>query len=195
MLVGITGGIGAGKSIVSRIFEVLGIAKYDADTQAKWLMNNDVTLKLKIKTLFGEQAYSHNELNRAYIASQVFDNKPLLNQLNNIVHPAVAADFASWTAQQSSPYVLKEAALLFEAGSYKLLNKIITVTAPESIRISRVKNRDGRSEEQIRSIITNQMKEDEKVAKSNYVIMNDDSHLVIEQVLSIHHSILEEISG
>ncbi|WP_421873772.1 dephospho-CoA kinase [Marinoscillum sp.] len=186
LLVGITGGIGAGKSIVSRVFEVLGIPKYDADTRAKALMNTNQQLITQITELFGQEAYQEGMLNRQHIAAQAFENKDLLRQLNELVHPVVGKDFKRWAEQQESPYILKEAALLFESGSYQSLDKIITVTAPEQIRMERVMSRDGRSEEQVQSIINNQMDEAEKVKKSDYVITNDGQQLVIPQVLQIH---------
>ena len=149
-LIGITGGIGAGKSIVSKVFETLGIPKYDADTRAKWLMNNNQKLVDSIRKLFGNNAYQNGELDRKFIASKAFEDKTLLEQLNQLVHPAVSKDFTEWANQHHTPYLLKEAALIFETGSYKDLDKIITVTAAEPIRIQRVMKRDGRSEEQVK---------------------------------------------
>ena len=194
LLVGITGGIGAGKSIVSKVFEILGIPKYDADSRAKWLMSNDPKLVQAITSLFGAEAYQEDQLNRKHIAAKAFDEKSLLGQLNQLVHPAVGHDFISWAQSQSTPYILKEAALLFETGSYKDLDKIITVIAPESTRIQRVIKRDQRTEEQVKAIISNQMSEEEKIAQSDFVVTNDNEHLVIEQVLKIHHTLLDQIS-
>lgn len=192
--VGITGGIGAGKSIVSRVFQLLGIPKYDADSRAKWLMNNDTSLKANITELFGAQAYEDNQLNRKYLAAQAFENKSTLDELNKLVHPAVANDFEQWySIQDHSPYILKEAALLFETGSNASLDKVIAVTAPEDLRIERVIKRDQRTEQQVKSIIQNQMDEKQKTELSDFVVINDDQHLITSQVLAIHKTLLEEI--
>ena len=193
LLVGITGGIGAGKSIVSRIFEILGIPKYDADSRAKILMNSDSQLRKSITLLFGTEAYKDDHLNRQFIAAKAFENKSLLTQLNELVHPVVGSDFKLWVKKQSTPYILKEAALLFESDSYKSLDKIITVTAPEAIRIERVMSRDGRSKDQVKSIISNQMSEEEKADRSDYVIANDDKQMVIPQILSIHSDLMDNV--
>lgn len=193
LLVGITGGIGAGKSIVSKVFQILGIPKYDADSRAKVLMNSSPELVKPISLLFGPEAYKNDHLNRQYIAAKAFENKGLLTQLNELVHPAVANDFNEWVDQQTAPYVLKEAALLFESGSFESLDQMITVTAPKDIRIKRVMARDGRTEYQVKSIISNQMSEGEKANRSDYVIENDDENMVIPQVLEIHSTLMQNI--
>ena len=194
-MVGITGGIGAGKSIVSKVFQTLDIPKYDADSRAKVLMNSNPELVKSISLLFGQEAYKNDHLNRQYIAAKAFENKGLLTQLNELVHPAVANDFNEWVDQQTAPYVLKEAALLFESGSFESLDQMITVTAPKDIRIKRVMARDGRTEYQVKSIIINQMSEGEKANRSDYVIENDDENMVIPQVLEIHSTLMQNISG
>ncbi|MEP2609637.1 MAG: dephospho-CoA kinase, partial [Cyclobacteriaceae bacterium] len=136
--IGITGGIGAGKSIVTKIFSTLGVPIYDADSRAKALMNSDAELMFEIKNIFGEQAYVKGELDRSYVAKRAFENKELLNRLNGVVHPAVGMDYASWVeAHQDASFTLKEAALLFETGQYKDLDKIILIVAPEELRIKR----------------------------------------------------------
>ena len=191
--VGITGGIGAGKSIVCKVFQILGIPIYDADSRAKWLMNHSESLKDQIKDLFGEEAYEGGELNRSMLAKSAFSNPELLKQLNQLVHPEVARDYASWQKSQRTPYSLKEAALLFESGSYKDLDLIITVTAPKSLRISRVLQRDAhRSEKDIEDIINKQWSEEDKVSRSQFVIVNDGSQGVIDQVLETHQAILQQ---
>ncbi|MEQ8241631.1 MAG: dephospho-CoA kinase [Cyclobacteriaceae bacterium] len=183
--VGITGGIGAGKSTAAKFFHILQVPIYFADDRAKWLMNHDEAVKNKIISLFGHQAYTNNNLNRRLIAEKVFDNQSLLDHLNVIVHPAVGNDFSQWVSDQKSPYVLKEAALLFESGSYKALDKIIHVSASEELRIRRIKKRDPqRSEEEIKSIIAKQWAEDMKKNAADYVIMNEDQ-LLIPQILEI----------
>ncbi|VXD20780.1 dephospho-CoA kinase [Marinoscillum sp. 108] len=195
-LVGITGGIGAGKSTVARIFKTLGIPVYDADSRAKWLMNNDRELKEGIVSLFGTEAYDHQQINRTHIARLAFSDQSLLSSLNALVHPAVAKDFDHWAGKQATPYVLKEAALLFESGSYQSLSAIITVTADESLRMRRVLKRDAhRTEQDVKKMMAAQWAEDKKVARSQYIITNDETTAVIPQVLKIHEQLLGKISG
>lgn len=195
-LVGITGGIGAGKSTVARIFKTLGIPVYDADSRAKWLMNNDRELKEGIVSLFGTEAYDHQQINRTHIARLAFSDQSLLSSLNALVHPAVAKDFDKWAGKQTTPYVLKEAALLFESGSYQSLSAIITVTADESLRMHRVLKRDAhRTEQDVKKMMAAQWSEDKKVARSQYIITNDETTAVIPQILKIHEQLLGKISG
>lgn len=186
--VGITGGIGSGKTTVCRIFEVMGVPVYYADDRAKQLMQTDLRLISIIKELFGEQSYIDGKLNRKLISEQVFNNKPLLAKLNAAVHPVVAKDTESWMSQyEELPYVLKEAALIFESGMHKQLDKIICVTAPIDVRINRVKQRDHLSYEEITARMKNQMSEEQKAALSDYIIQNDGKRKLIPQVLAIHH--------
>jgi dephospho-CoA kinase len=187
--IGITGGIGSGKTTVCRIFEALGIPVYYADSRAKWLMVNDRQLINSIKNLLGTRAYlPDGSLNRSYISQLVFNDQSLLSQLNALVHPAVAEDTLKWhNEQREVPYTLKEAALLFESGSHLHLDKIIAVTAPEPLRIQRVMQRDDVSEAQVRSRIDKQMPEAEKIARADYIIYNDGQQLIVPQVLEIHH--------
>lgn len=190
-ILGITGGIGSGKTTVCKIFEVLGVPVYYADERAKWLLNNDAAVKENVIALLGNEAYSSGELNRPFIAEKVFANKNLLEQYNAIVHPAVAEDTLSWNSQHlDEPYILKEAALLVETGSYLNLDKLIVVTAPENIRIERVVQRDGLSKEAIAARIANQMPESEKVKLADFVIVNDGTQSLIEQVKNIHQEIM-----
>lgn len=189
--VGITGGIGSGKTTVCKIFEVLGIPVYYADERAKELMHTD-KLKTAIKELFGEEAYLEEKLNRTYIASRVFNDKPLLEKLNGIVHPAVAEDVMQWMMQHTDkPYVLEEAALLFESGSYRFFDKIITVYAPLKKRLERVRKRDNISDEQILARMKNQLSDEEKVKKSDFVVYNDERQMLISQVLEIHRALVK----
>ncbi len=162
--IGITGGIGSGKSTVARIFGVLGIPVYDADSRAKWLMHHDQILKTQIIQAFGTQSYTvEGELNRVYLAKQAFGNPDQVRQLNNLVHPRVGDDYTQWTVRHAGfPYVLKEAALLFEAGSYQALDKILVVSAPLALRMQRVLRRDRhRTQEDVAGIICRQMDEEE----------------------------------
>lgn len=186
--IGITGGIGAGKSIICRIFRVLSIPVYDADIRAKDLMNTLPEIRTRVIELFGKESYSKNEINRKHIGKIAFHQPGKIEELNKLVHPYVARDYENWVIQNgNSRYVLKEAALLFEAGSYKVLDRLITVTAPESLRIKRVLQRDPhRNESDVRAIISNQWTEEQKVEKSDFVILNDESKMVIPQVLDIH---------
>jgi len=190
--VGITGGIGSGKSTVCVIFEQLGIPVYYADQQAKWLMVNDETLRRAIVSLLGPEAYlPQGQLNSSWIAGRVFQQPPLLQQLNALVHPAVAAHSEQWHCQQSSvPYTLYEAALLYESGGYKKMDSMITVTAPLPVRIERVMLRDRCSREEVEARIARQLPEEEKVARADFVIINDGQQSLIAQVLQVHHSLL-----
>jgi dephospho-CoA kinase len=187
--VGITGGIGSGKSLICKIFGVLGVPVYDADYRAKNLMTTDGILIDQIKKEFGSLSYNEKgALNREYLSAAVFSEPARLEKLNSFVHPRVEVDYNQWvSANNRSKYVLKEAALLFEAGSYLKLDQIILVTAPQEIRIARVLVRDvHRTKEDIVKIIQNQMPEAEKEPKANFIIRNDESELIVPQVLKLH---------
>ena len=187
--IGITGGIGSGKSLVCKIFSRLGIPVYDADSHAKELMTTDGILISQIKKEFGELSYlGHGGLNRKYLSAEVFSDAGKLERLNGLVHPRVAHHYDMWVQQQAGMvYVVKEAALLVEAGSYKTLDRLIVVSAPESMRIQRVLKRDPqRTEQQVREVMSHQMAEEQKLALADDVIMNDETRLVIPQVLELH---------
>lgn len=187
-VVGITGGIGSGKTTVCEIFEHLGVPVYYADTRAKELMANDGKLKAKIIQAFGEKAYVDGNLDRQYLAKIVFDSKQKLSVLNGLVHPAVADDFDEWLeAHKSAPYVLKEAAILFESGAYQNVDVSVLVIAPEELRIKRVMQRDGTSREQVLQRIKNQWNQERKEKLADYIITNDGQQLVIPQVLEFHN--------
>ncbi len=191
MLVGITGGIGSGKSTVCKVFEVLGVPVYYADDKAKYLMQHSPPLIESLTQAFGTEIYTNGKLNRELLASMAFNDKGLLAKLNSIVHPAVAQDGIEWQMQHSHhPYTLREAALLFEAGIYKALHHIIVVTAPVDVRIARVTARDNVTPEQVKARIANQWSEDEKVALADFVVANDGEHEIIPQVLKIHQQLL-----
>ena len=185
---GITGGIGSGKTTVCKIFETLGIPVYYADERAKYLMSHDPKLIAGITELFGQEAFLEPQvLNRAHIAQIAFNDKEKLNQLNALVHPAVAQDGLNWqAAQQNVPYTLKEAALLFESGSYRTLDKIIVVAAPLELRIQRVMARDGAKREEVEARISKQMPEEVKVSLADFIVNNDGVHALIPQVMAIH---------
>jgi dephospho-CoA kinase len=187
--IGITGGIGSGKSLICHIFKVLGVPVYDADSRAKKLMTTDGILINQIKKEFGTLSYNEKgELNRELLGKTVFNQPDQLAKLNSLVHPRVAWDYNQWIDEQSNAsYCLKEAALLFEAGSYQSLDKIIVVTAPDELRIRRVLQRDAhRTREDVMHIIKNQMPQEEKVKLADYVIKNDESELILPQVLKLH---------
>jgi dephospho-CoA kinase len=189
--VGLTGGIGSGKTTVAKIFETLGIPVYYADQEAKRLMVEDASLVEAIKELFGEEAYDANgRLNRAFIAQRAFPEPELLKKLEALVHPAVLRDGERWhAAQRDAPYTIKEAALLFESGSYRQLDKVITVFAPLELRIQRVMARDKSAREDVEARIARQMPEEEKLQLADFVVYNDGSLSLISQVWEIHNDI------
>ncbi|MCU0443273.1 MAG: dephospho-CoA kinase [Microscillaceae bacterium] len=197
LLIGITGGIGSGKSIICKIFAVLGAPIYEADSRAKWLMVNDLALREAIKVQFGEASYlPDNQLNRPYLAAQVFNDSDKVKLMNSLVHPRVGEDYQNWVQNhQNYPYLLNEAALMFESGRYLTMDKIITVFAPIDLRIKRISQRDPqRTPEEIGAIIQKQMPEDDKIARAHYAIYNDDQQLVIPQVLALHQRFLGELN-
>ncbi|GAA0891895.1 dephospho-CoA kinase [Fulvivirga kasyanovii] len=190
--IGVTGGIGSGKSLVCKIFSLLGVPVYNADNRAKWLTNNNPEVRRKITEKFGEAAYTEKGLDRDYIAGKVFNDPDQLKILNAIVHPAVGEDYDRWvTSNGEKPYVIKEAALIFEAGSYKRLHKVINVSAPEELRIKRVIHRDPfRNEKEIKSIIEKQMPEAERQQRADFNVFNDENQMLIPQILKLHEEIL-----
>ncbi|WP_437921768.1 dephospho-CoA kinase [Sphingobacterium sp. LRF_L2] len=191
--IGITGGIGSGKSYIGRIFKALGVPFYDADAEAKKLMNDSPMIREALIEAFGQEVYEEdNNLNRSYLSALVFKDKEKLALLNSIVHPAVIQHAVDWADQQHYPYSLKEAALLFESGSFRNLDFTILVTAPESLRIQRVMQRDGVGAEEVQARISKQMSEDEKVKLADFVIINDDYTALLPQVLDLHHQFLKE---
>lgn len=187
--VGVTGGIGSGKSLVCSIFKCLGVPIYDADSRAKALMTTDGILIGQIRAEFGDLAYTPDgKLDRAYLSRQTFGQPEALKRLNSLVHPRVAEDYRKWVSENSgAAYLIREAALLYEAGAWTTVDKMVVVSAPEDIRVKRVTLRDPqRSSEQIRAIIQSQWPEEEKIKRADFVIHNDDQHMVIPQVLALH---------
>lgn len=192
--IGITGGIGTGKSTVCKIFSILEIPVYEADTRARWLMNNDRELKDEISRQFGKEAYTQDgELNRAYLAAQVFNESDKVKLLNSLVHPRLGKDYLQWVQKEKeAPYLLNEAALMFEAGRYQMMDKVIVVTAPLELRIARVLQRDPqRSREEVLAIIAKQMPEEEKITRADYLIHNNEQQMLIPQVLKLHRVFLD----
>lgn len=190
-IIGITGGIGAGKSLVCKIFGVLGIPVFNADDSAKTIVETNADLKEKITELLGNEAYTQGKYNRKYIASKVFNDSELLKNLNNIIHPKVRESAADWFfSQKNATYFLYEAALMNEAGNNNSLKKVIVVNSPIQTRIERIKKRDGRSEEEILAIINKQKSDDDRSKIADFVIENDEKTSLIEQVLNIHNQLL-----
>jgi dephospho-CoA kinase len=188
--IGLTGGIGSGKSYVCEIFRRLGVPVYNADERSKYLLNNNRELIEKVSEIFGEQAYENNELNRKYIASIVFNDSEKLQQLNQVSHPAVEQDFNIWCVQYNEKdYVIQEAAVLFESGAYKMMHKNILVAAPIDIRIKRVMARDGISSEQVQQRINNQLPTEKLEALADFVIQNNDKTLILPQILKLDKKI------
>lgn len=195
--VGITGGIGSGKTIICKVFETLGVPVFYADVVAKEIMVNDPVLVAGIKEAFGEESYSsEGKLQNKYIAGIVFNNREELARLNSLVHPATFRAFDQWLEQlpEQTPYILKEAALLFESGSYKTCDKSLLVLAPMQTRLQRVMHRDQVSEEQVRARMDKQLSDDEKLKMADYTIMNNETQSLITQVLELHHQFLNSIS-
>jgi len=189
--IGLTGGIGSGKTTVAKIFEVLGIPVYYADEAAKQIMNSDKQLRAALIKNFGEQTYEGGELNRPYLASLVFADKQKLDLLNSLTHPATIRDANRWIGSQTSPYVVKEAALLFESGAHKYLDKIVGVHAPPELRIERTMQRDHTTREEVLQRMSRQMNEEEKMKMCDYVITNDEQQLLVPQVLELHKLFLK----
>lgn len=191
--VGITGNMGSGKTTVCKIFELLGIPVYYADDRAKEILQSDPEVIKQVKDLLGDDVYdAQNVLDKKRVAAVVFNEPEFLDKYNAIIHPAVLRDSEKWMSRHLSfPYVIKEAALLFEAGGHKQLDKVICVTAPMALRIQRIQIRDKISVEDIRARLRNQMSEAEKVELSDFIIYNDGNTPLIRQVLNIHEKLLE----
>lgn len=194
IIVGLTGGIGSGKTTILKYFEAFGIPVYIADTEAKALMNRSKVIKRKLIDLFGKSAYEDGKLNRPYLASKIFNDQMLLSKMNSIVHPKVASHFKRWLKKQEAPYIIKEVAIIFENNLESNYNYIITVVADEDLRIERVMKRDDASKDKILSIISNQLPDAEKIKKSDFVITNNDLSSAMTQAKEIHQQILQLIN-
>ena len=190
-VLGLTGGIGSGKTTVAGFFKELGIPVYIADEEAKILMNADPQVRAAITALFGEEAYKDDLLNRKWIASIVFKDSEKLEMLNAIVHPAVAAHFDQWQLEQTAPYVVYEAAILFEKGGYKKCDYNLLITAPKEAKISRLQQRDRSSIEEVEARMSNQWPDAKKAELADFVIENIDLLKTREEVLSIHEKMLK----
>ncbi len=190
-VVGLTGGIGSGKTTVAQMFKDLGVPVYNSDIEAKALMHSSRAVRKAVVELLGKTAYKKNKLNRAYIAKKVFNDENLLKALNNIVHPVVREHFLEWVSCQDHPYVIQETALIFENENQNNYDAIILVTAPEDIRIQRVVSRDNSNEKEIISRIKNQLSDSEKIPYSSFVVENIDLKKTSKKVLEVNKALLE----
>jgi dephospho-CoA kinase len=188
--VGITGGIGSGKSTVARMFEVLGVPVFYADSEARKMMEDDDEVRAQIEQRFGKEAYDGATLNREYLSKRVFSTRGQLEQLNMIVHPAILRRADVWMGRQTTPYALKEAALIFESGGQRFLDLVIGVQAPEALRIARVIRREGIDRDTVLSRMKHQISESVKMRLCDHVIQNNDLELVIPQVIALHEKLL-----
>ena len=189
--VGLTGGIGSGKTTVAKIFELLGVPVYYADDAAKRIMNEDKELKAAIQKQFGEESYRDGELDRSYLASKVFNDSFQLEILNSLVHPATIRDASDWMNQQTSPYTIREAALIFESGAAEGLDYVIGVYAPTQLRIKRTMERNNVSHDEVVKRINNQLDEEIKMKLCDFVVRNDEQQLLIPQIIGLHQKLLK----
>ena len=190
MRVGLTGGIGSGKSTVAQVMGLLGAGVYDSDREARRLMEEDPSVIHAVTRLLGNRAYREGKVDRKYVAELVFNDRKLLEGLNGIVHPAVATDFERWVeSQEGVPYVVMESAILIESGFDRLVDCVVVVTAPETMRIARTCRRDGVSSDAVRARIANQMSDQERRARADYVIVNEDRESALEQILKLHRQL------
>jgi dephospho-CoA kinase len=190
MIVGLTGGIGSGKSTIGKLLEELGVPVYNSDTEAKRLMNTSKVLRKKVVELLGEKSYVKDQLNRPYIAQRVFNDKVLLGKLNDIVHPAVRKHFLKWAKKKQKPYVVQETALLFENGMEDFYDKIVLVTAPKNIRIERIMARDGSTKQEVLERMDNQLDDSIKLPLSDYVLENTEYDKTKSKVKALNIALL-----
>jgi len=188
---GVTGGIGCGKTTVCRVFSVLGIPVFSADDEAKRIQDSDPYIQIKLNSIAGKDLYSSGKLDRKELAALIFSNKDLLFEVNSIIHPAVFKYFTKWVARQDAPYSIMEAAILFESGAYRLMDRIVTVVTPLEERIERLVNGNMLTKEQITARIRNQTDDESRIAKSDYVVYNSDNDMVIPPILGIHREMIK----
>jgi dephospho-CoA kinase len=184
-IIGITGGIGSGKSIIGLILSTMGYPVYYSDQEAKWVMNKDPELRKELIAVFGEKTYENNELNRPFLAEKIFTSPHLKDKINELVHPKVRKRFADFVAKQTSPFVFNEAAILFETGGYKDFDATILVVADKETRIQRVMERDNITKEQVEARMNNQWTDEQKLKLANFVIHNNETDLLVPQVLDV----------
>lgn len=192
MIIGLTGGIGSGKTTVAAIFSTLGIPVFEADAVSKEIIDNDKELQQKLQQLLGAELVKEGRIDRPLMASLIFNDEDLLHQTNALIHPAVARYFKEWYAKQESSYVIREAAILFESGSYRDCEKVVVVSAPEELRIERVMKRNGVSRSQVLERMARQWPEEQKLARADYVVQNDGSRSIIKQVIAIHEDLIRQ---
>ncbi len=189
--VGLTGGIGSGKTLVCNVLEKLGVPVYYADSAARRLMNSNTDLINKIVGMFGKEAYKEESINRLYLAEQVFGNPQKLSDLNSVVHPVVREDYNSWAiSQKDAAYVVEEAAILFESGANRFMDEIVWVYAPDTLRIKRVMERDGVDEKSVRRRMKYQMDDEERKGLADYIIHNDETEMLLPQIITMHTKLL-----
>jgi len=188
---GITGGFGSGKTTVCKVFNILGIPVFYADFEAKKIMDNDLSIKERVNSLIGKDMYLNGSLDRTEFARLIFNDKILLKNVNSIVHPAVFESFNMWTREQTAPYVIMEAAILFESGASKLVDRVLTVVTPLEERIIRLLHGNKLTREQIMDRIHNQIDDDTRLRNSDYVIYNSENDLILPAILRVHEEIVK----
>ena len=187
--IGLTGGIGSGKTLISKAFSLLNIPIFLSDLEAKKLYD-DPDIKTQVIKLLGQNSYKDNKLNREFVGKSVFAEAKKLEQLNNIIHPAVRQRFTNWVSEQSSPYVIQESALIFETGIAPLFDYTILVTAPEEVRLDRVTHRDNSTRDQVIARMNHQLSDEKKIAQADYIIINDGKEFIIPQIIEVHRQLL-----
>ncbi|OFX26617.1 MAG: dephospho-CoA kinase [Bacteroidetes bacterium GWA2_31_9b] len=191
--VGVTGGIGSGKTLVCEVFKRLGISVYNADNEAKNILNSNAEVRKSIENYFGQDIYKNNSLNKKKLAEIIFNNNEAIQKINSIVHPVVRQNFIAWCkSHENKPYVIEEAAIIFESGVYKEFDYTINVFAPEQIRIQRVMERDKATIEDVKKRMQNQMNDDERMKLANFTIINDGTKMIIPQILEIHSKLVNQ---
>jgi dephospho-CoA kinase len=188
---GVTGGIGSGKTTVCRVFNVLGVPVFSADAEARDVMDIDTGIMLRINTIAGKNLYENGSLDRTELARLIFNNERLLEKVNALVHPIVFSHFMEWEKKQDTPYVVMEAAILFESGAYKIVDRILTVVAPMEERVNRVIHRSNLTKEQVVERMRNQMDDNQRIERSDYVINNSENDMIIPEILRIHEDIMK----
>lgn len=188
---GVTGGIGSGKTTVCKVFGVLGIPVFSADDEAKRILDSDREIQIKINLLAGKDLFSSGKLDRPALAKMIFNNKELLEKVNSIIHPAVFRSFGEWFNQQYSPYSIMEAAILFESGAFRFMDKIVTVVTPLDERIERLVSGNRLTKEEINERIKNQIDDDSRIKQSDFIISNSENDLIIPSIIGIHEEMLK----
>lgn len=192
---GVTGGIGSGKTSVCKVFRVLGVPVFSADYSARKIIDSDTGIREVINSIAGKDLYSSGSLDRTALATLIFNDNSLLMKVNSVIHPAVFEHFAEWEKEQPYPYVIMEAAILFESGASKLVDKIATIVAPVEERMNRVINRNKLTRSQVMERMNNQMDDESRVRMSDYVIYNSENDMIIPAILKLHDEILNSLKS